>query len=186
MPCRVSGACHCCKLSERFNHCRTRPWLTAAEPMGGGRWAVGDPLWTRQHLESQAQSRPHIHGSSPQMPNASACSGRGSGRGSVRACPCPCCRVPGHAAPRVCSCARTSSSVPGTERARRSLSASSGPGARTRLCPCACYLSAWEGVLRASQRVCGHGQLPGVMLYLSILGGTARVPATAGRAEAAG
>lgn len=74
----------------------------------------------------------------------------------------------------------------GTERARRSLSASSGPGARTRLCPCACYLSAWEGVLRASQRVCGHGQLPGVMLYLSILGGTARVPATAGRAEAAG
>lgn len=102
--------------------------------MGGGRWAVGDPLWTRQHLESQAQSRPHIHGSSPPMPNASACSGRGSGRGSVRACPCPCCRVPGHAAPRVCSCARTSSSVPGTERARRSLSASSGPGARTRLC----------------------------------------------------
>lgn len=85
--------------------------------MGGGRWAVGDALWTRQHLESQAQSRPHIHGSSPQMPNASACSGRGSGRGSVRACPCPCCCVPGHAAPRVCSCARTSSSVPG-DRAR--------------------------------------------------------------------
>lgn len=52
--------------------------------------------------------------------------------------------------------------------------------------PVRLYLSAWEGVLRASQRVCGHGQLPGVMLYLSILGGTARVPATAGRAEAAG
>lgn len=52
--------------------------------------------------------------------------------------------------------------------------------------PVRLYLSAWEGVLRASQRVCGHGQLPGVMLCLSILGGTARVPATAGRAEAAG
>lgn len=51
----------------------------------------GDPLWNRQHLERQAQSRPRIHGLFSRPLNASACSGRGR---TVSVCEC----VPARAA----------------------------------------------------------------------------------------